>query len=257
MSAVVNDRGRRLFFDPRDARGVRLGDSGGNVNPDSLRLWGVALGLDDWDVVVDVGSNYGEMIVGAELPASAEVVGFEPNPAVLPYLHRTLDGFARPVDLVEAAVGDRASTAAAFEADRIWSGTSKLRSAEEPSRGDAADELLVPVVTLTETFRDRDFRSACIKVDVEGGEVAVLRGAADWLAGLDRWAMMIEILHMTEWQVAALARAHHLFLFDTRVGHLIPMSTTNPAVVRRLLASDWLYRQDALLLSSPKLGTNT
>ena len=45
-----------------------------------------------WTHVIDVGANYGEMLVGVELPQAATVIALEPNPFVIPYLTRTPAG---------------------------------------------------------------------------------------------------------------------------------------------------------------------
>jgi hypothetical protein len=82
----------------------------------------------------------------------------------------------------------------------------------------------------------------------------VIAGAHDLLAGLEQWAMLIEILHMSPREIAALAGEHNLFLLDRRVGHLVSLPTANAQVVMELLEAGWVHPQDALLLSSAELA---
>ena len=254
---VDNDLGYRLFFDPSDERGAALRERAGNVNPDSLRLWNAALRLAPWQAVVDVGANYGEMIVGARLPENAVIVAFEPSRSVLPYLEQTLSAYDRPVELIRSAVSDRQEQTVSFARDLTWSGKSSLSIQEHDTAGDeiALDE--VSMTTLSAALGGRGYRSACIKVDVEGGEDAVLDGAFELLVDLQQWAIMIEIVHLSRRRIAQLAGEFNLFLLDRRVGHLIGLHSANIGVVSSLLDSGWLHTQDALLLSSSQLAARS
>ncbi|MFV0535336.1 MAG: hypothetical protein ACK5MR_17040, partial [Cumulibacter sp.] len=80
--------GRRIYVAEGDARGDALIAAGGDFNPGSLHLWRQALELREWDVIVDVGANYGEMLLGVDLPVASRVIAYEPNPHVLPHLKR-------------------------------------------------------------------------------------------------------------------------------------------------------------------------
>jgi hypothetical protein len=96
IGRLTTAAGRTIYFDRADRRGADLAGSLGVLAPFSLTLWNIALRLHRWDLVVDVGANYGEMLVSVELPAASSLVAFEPNPRVLPYLKRTLSELADP-----------------------------------------------------------------------------------------------------------------------------------------------------------------
>ncbi|NKC03252.1 hypothetical protein HED55_07500 [Ochrobactrum haematophilum] len=114
--SIINRSGKRIYFDPTDKRGEQLAGSEGTLAPHSLALWNVALKLCPWDYVIDVGCNYGEMLVSADLPVHAEIVAFEPNPRILPYLRKTLSESGTPVRLIERAVADTVK-----ESTILWS----------------------------------------------------------------------------------------------------------------------------------------
>jgi hypothetical protein len=46
-------------------------------------MWRSLLAERPWTHVIDVGANYGEMLVGVELPRAATVIALEPNPFVI------------------------------------------------------------------------------------------------------------------------------------------------------------------------------
>lgn len=141
------------------------------------------------DVAVDVGANKGSFLPSLSWAAGpGRVVAFEPQPGLAEYLGRACRA-ARLANVVVEATGvsDRAgsltlhmpgagaaSPGASFE---------PAVAALSPGRG-----VTVPVVTLDEYFRDEARRIAAIKVDVEGHELAVLRGAE---AILDRHAPLV------------------------------------------------------------------
>lgn len=250
---VVNKRGRRIYFDPQDERGRALAQSAGNLNPDSLRMWNVALGLETWDVVVDVGCNYGEMLVGADIPMSSRIIAFEPNPRILPYLKRTLRDFGRDVDLREVAIGQAESADVEFAVDIDWSGMSSLDTHSEEIAAHRSETIRVAVSTLDAELADCFDSSICMKVDVEGYEKYLIEGALDLMQSVERWALLFEVLHMPVPEIAELAARYPMYLIDRRTDRLVPLQGRNTSLIGRLLSTGWLYPQDALIVSNPDI----
>jgi FkbM family methyltransferase len=127
------------------------------------------------DCVFDVGANTGFFtLLASELVGpTGQVVAFEPLPRNLAYLQRHLRmNRANNVRLCAAAVADEA-------------GNAMFTVAGNPSMGglSAAGTLAVPVVTLDDFIRDDGVKPPrVVKIDVEGAEAAVLRGATKLLA---------------------------------------------------------------------------
>jgi FkbM family methyltransferase len=129
------------------------------------------------DVFVDVGANIGyhALYVASVFPG-ARVVAFEPNPVVRAQLQHNaaLCGFAN-VEISGAAVSDRAGAARLFgQRARAYNrGNSSLR--RNPDLGTRYDQVDVEVVTLDTALAGQRVR--VIKIDTEGHEYEVLRGA--------------------------------------------------------------------------------
>ncbi|SDD82479.1 FkbM family methyltransferase [Nocardioides lianchengensis] len=258
---VVTADGRTLLVDPADPRAADLVASGGDLNPLSLRMWRRALAAVDWDVVVDVGVNYGEMLVRPALPAGARLVGFEPNPVVRELARRTLALNGLDVDLRPQAVGGR-SGSARFAVDRTWSGTSSLDTGtyDEPGRWSFLD---VEVTTLDEILGEQP-GPFCVKVDVEGFEHEVVAGARRSLAAPVPWVLMLEVKHLPVVVLEGLAAEHAVLLLApgaTPAGDRFVRA--HPDHLEDLLPSGKVYGQDCLLagplavgplLSGPLLG---
>ena len=242
---ALTETGRAIHVDPTDHRGRRLVEARGDLNPLSKVMWHHALRLRRWDVVVDAGANYGEMLVDAPLPEAARVIGFEPNGALHPYLTRSCGEAGVPLDLRGEAVSDRAGTAS-FAVDGQWSGTSTLLPGgdADPARWQHSD---VRVTTLDLVLEGAG--SWCAKVDVEGAELSVLAGAARAMDPARPWALMLEVLHVSPDDLARLAAAYPAYLLDRRTHDLVPVVGGHARLVRTMLRSGWLYPQDCLLLS--------
>ena len=247
---VVNHLGRRLHFDPADARGAELRLRSGDVNEGSMRLWRALVGARDWDVVFDVGVNYGEMLLGVDLSTVPIVAGFEPNPRVLPYLQRSLADAGVDHRVHPLAVSDEDGATLVFAIDTEWSGTSGLVGHRRDGAEHRVEEVEVRATTLDAQLSAHGAAPdahVLVKVDVEGAEAAVLAGAASLLAR-DGWAMMLETIHMTLDEQAALLTRFDVASIDLATGALVRLPAMPAEALDALLATGWLHAQDLALL---------
>lgn len=245
MAYATTEDGHRIYVKPTDPRALGLIANKGRIIRGSLELWRVALGLHPWQTVIDIGVNYGEMLVGVEIPEGVELIGFEPNTSLHKVLRKTLETRGIAIDLRAQAVADKPGVAR-FAVDRTWSGTSSLY--DERHDGSARWQLReVEVTTLDEVLGDQR-RPFCVKVDVEGFEREVVDGAARSLEGTEHWALMLEIEHMDRGYLAELARARDVFLKEKEAGSLRRVPGGRVAV-EELLEDPALHRQDCLVLS--------
>lgn len=243
---VVGASGRRLYVDPADERAQELVRAEGTLTPGSNRLWDAVLALTTWDVVVDVGANYGEMVLGAEIGEDARIVCFEPNPQVVPFLRRSIEESAQEIELREVALGASGGEER-FVVDTVWSGRSGLAETHRTDAEHPLEAVTVPVRTLDEELSLADHESVCVKVDVEGAEFDVLDGARSLTSSSRPWAIMLEVLHMDAFEKARLATGYTMRVMDRRSGDLVVVPPATPQRVGELLDSAWLHSQDVVL----------
>lgn len=182
--------GHLIYVEPRDVRGWKVVEGlGRGHQPALIDLWVRAVDALRPVVAVDVGANYGEMVLNARYPEGSRAVAVEANPGVAHHLARSLA--AHPdrarIELVEALAGLEGGTTATLRVDPRWSGTASTGLG-------AADGLLehsVPVVTLDDLIGAPPER-LLLKVDTEGAEVPVLEGAARLLAGAGSVVALVE-----------------------------------------------------------------
>ena len=176
--------------------------------------------LNPGDTFVDCGANQGlfSMIAAATVGPSGRVIAFEPVAKSVAALGKniSLNGFANvlvlPVALADT-VGQRS-----FFVTEGGGGTSSFVL-------DEGDEVMVPVTTLDSSLDDEKVR--VVKVDVEGAEVALLKGANKLLEGDSAWIIEIE--------------AKHLVRNGTSVEELVQLLSSTGRVGRPLSPPNWLF----------------
>lgn len=241
-SVAVNDLGRRIYVLPGDRRGERLVESRGNVNPESLRMWRWLLRADSWDTIVDVGANYGEMLLGAELGRATQIVAFEPLPRVAAQLARSLAEADVPARVEVAAVGDATGTGVLVE-DALWSGKSSMSAVQRPATG---REVEVAVTTLDAYFREGRVGRLCVKIDVEGYEPRVLNGMTRLAREADHVAVMMEVLHLSRDEVQAVMEHWRVQVWRPSAGEAV-FADCDAESMLEMLALEEVYAQDVVL----------
>lgn len=154
-------------------------------------------------VVIDVGANVGaySLLFGQWVGPGGTVVAFEPEPRVFRGLTshirlNRLDSIVRPV---EAAVGEREGTVGL-----VVSGTAgEARLAGDADRDAQTVETIV--TTLDQYCARERLRPDVIKIDVEGWELSVLRGARALLEREPRAALFVE-MHPSLWPLLGINR---------------------------------------------------
>lgn len=154
-------------------------------------------------VIWDVGGHIGYHALGfaAGRPATT-VVSFEPNPANLARLRMNLDrngDLAARIEVVPIALADRSGELTLVASDDVDGGGSScsfLSGSDTPLSDTSYDTFArttVAVRTIDELATDGTRAApSLIKVDVEGAELMVLRGASRTIAGLAP-AWLIEV----------------------------------------------------------------
>ena len=136
---------------------------------------------------VDVGANIGLYTVAAAklVGATGRVYAFEPEPGNYALLQHNLElNEARNVVTEKMAVGC-AATERNLNISRNSIGTHSLLRRPQSSVAADREAIQVQVITLDEYFADVPGRVDTLKVDVEGYEPFVLKGAARLLARVE------------------------------------------------------------------------
>ena len=138
-------------------------------------------------VVCDVGANFGyyTLLMAEKVGQSGHVHAFEPNPRVANLLRQSVavNGFASRTTVHELALGDtEAELSLHVDEASMGGGYVTIEPTGLPVRCRRLDDVL-----------GADARIDFLKVDVEGAEDAVLRGAEQILGGASLQGALIEI----------------------------------------------------------------
>jgi FkbM family methyltransferase len=177
--------------------------------------------------VIDVGANVGIFTISlAEaVGSSGRVMAFEPLPANVKRLQANVDlNKLGNVNIYVLALGDSEG-----EITLHLSDDPAFPSTTEVVQNRGTDEVLaVPVARLDRIWKEAGFPAvAAVKIDVEGGELAVLKGSEELLATC-RPVLLMEanapphLERLTDWlsrhgyvhtQPGEFARWNHLFIW--------------------------------------------
>jgi FkbM family methyltransferase len=188
----VNFRGVRLDIPTNDAT-IAPGLVGGFYERIELDVFERLAAVST--TIVDVGANIGlySCIAADRVPSGGRVIAFEPVPANLRYLKRNLEENERTAQVVveEQAVGQGSGEIRMYLAD----GSIGTHSPSAKNVIGSTTSITVPEVSLDDYSRQKlGGRSIdLLKVDVEGYEGAVLRGARKTLKQ-DKPTLLIEFV---------------------------------------------------------------
>jgi FkbM family methyltransferase len=156
-------------------------------------------------VALDVGANVGaySILLGQWAGARGAVYAFEPVPDLARGLaaHIELNGLADIVHGVGAAVGDREGSADLIAGNTA--GESRLATPADAADGAVA---AVPLVTIDGFCERHDLAPDFIKIDVEGWELSVLRGARRTIRRRRPGLALFVEMHPSIWPALGMTR---------------------------------------------------
>jgi FkbM family methyltransferase len=162
-------------------------------------------------VFFDVGANYGLHSLRL-LAHGVRVVSFEPNPLCHAFFTECCRVNGLTPDIEPVAVGEISGLVdLAVPDDRTWLG-STIPDVWEEWRGAAIQTWSVRQVSLDAYIAGRGLAPDLLKIDVEGGEAAVLRGAT-WLLTTVRPTVIFE-----SWPLPSKRAELHAILDDLDYG---------------------------------------
>jgi FkbM family methyltransferase len=159
------------------------------------------------DLCFDVGANVGVYVLQfAQWSApNGRVIAFEPNPRTREALlrHTALNHLTGRVEIVPAAVAAASGTATLYAAGS--DGMSRLGAPNVLLESRTA-EISVSVVTLDEFCLDRNLYPRWLLVDIEGFEIAALRGARQLITRRGPDLGIVVEMHPNVWHSAGTDR---------------------------------------------------
>jgi FkbM family methyltransferase len=147
---------------------------------------GIRKDLSPGATFVDVGAHIGyySLVGGAVVGPGGHVLAVEPNPETLQKLRANIEASgASQVRVEPVACSDTEATLELYAAPRMNTGETSLSKANAAQEGQGVTVYRVPARPLDAIIREEGVsRVDVIKIDVEGAEMLVLKGAKETLA---------------------------------------------------------------------------
>jgi FkbM family methyltransferase len=178
---VELEPGASMWLDPGDLISRTL--LGSRTGEWEAQVWNaIRDGLEDGSVFLDVGAHIGYDTLKAahHIGPTGRVVAFEPNPRIVQLLRDNVAASGAANVMVQAiACSDTETTLTLFDSTGSNSGGTSLA---EANAGPASRAVTVPARRLDDVIQELGLsRVDVIKVDAEGAETLVLRGAQETL----------------------------------------------------------------------------
>jgi FkbM family methyltransferase len=200
--------------------------SGGLARFEPRTVRALRAAIEPGDVVFDVGANIGffATLISRLVGPSGRVVAIEPEPENLGLLRANLDANGcGNVVVVPVAVGERPGSAV-FSLDEATGSTGHLGGA--PTAGEMAVGtgrvrlIETPVETIDRVAAGEGAVPDVIKMDIEGGELHALLGAAETLRQ-HRPILLSEVTGDSAGEVIRLIEAHRYAIWDLESGRAV------------------------------------
>ncbi|MGN6695286.1 MAG: FkbM family methyltransferase [Aquihabitans sp.] len=189
--------GHTIYIDRDDRRGLEIVRGGGRGHqPALIALWRKAVEVLEPALVIDVGTNYGELVLNTRYPAGCRVVAIEANPRITPLLQRSLSAHpdAARMELHAVLASDTDQGSQHLHIDPDWSGSAGT-SLDRTTDGAALIDVVVPVRTLAALLAEQETATAApllLTVDTEVSEAEVLGGMPGLLAEASSVVALVE-----------------------------------------------------------------
>jgi FkbM family methyltransferase len=149
--------------------------------------------LGEATTVIDIGAHLGfyTLLMSSRVGARGHVLAFEPSPREFHHLktHIRINRCTN-IQPEELALGDRNGHMALFVVDAPWTTRNSLR----PPKIDGVQSVAARVATLDEYLLEKGIQDVdLIKLDAEGAELKILRGAVSLLSRSRRPIILCEI----------------------------------------------------------------
>lgn len=136
-------------------------------------------------IFLDVGANFGfyTVMAGTQVGASGQVYAFEANPFLLNFIddNARINGIRDRVTIINKAVSDQ-SGIAQFGFSYAGTGGGSLWKGENKTAADTTDQRIEVQLVRIDDVLPLDLSVDCVKIDIEGGELAALRGMSNVVA---------------------------------------------------------------------------
>ncbi|MCX6840502.1 MAG: FkbM family methyltransferase [Verrucomicrobia bacterium] len=173
-------------------------------------------------IILDVGAQFGlySMLAARHIGTEGRIFAFEPSPETVAVLrrHLTNNGMTKRVEIVQAAVGPEEGEVTFYMAGTHPSNT-LAPTTVDPVK---LTPVKVKAITVDGFCRQRQLKPTILKIDVEGWELQVLRGATEVVQ--DPALTICVEMHPYAWESAGYTAADFTSFVEANGFEIVPLT---------------------------------
>jgi len=173
-------------------------------------------------IILDVGAQFGiySMLAARHIGADGRIFAFEPSPETVAVLRRHLknNGMTDRVEIVQAAVGSEQGEVTFYMSSTDPENTIAPRVGGPPNLA----PVKVKAITVDGFCRQRQLKPTILKIDVEGWELQVLRGATEVVQ--DPALNICVEMHPYAWESAGYTAADFTSFVEANGFEIVPLT---------------------------------
>jgi FkbM family methyltransferase len=218
----------------------------GYIYPFTHKIWSFLVLSFDWQLILDIGANYGEFTCDAYFYSSVyqpKIISIEPGKNIFKYLEKTLKEISTDLEPQNVCISSTQATKL-FRENLSSSGGSRLWNENLPFRN---DQSIYQVQSKKLGEYLKNYKTALIKVDTEGNEIDILSSLTCKDLNQTMICFLIEINQLDFSEFIASHPDLSLFIFSKIHGKFI--KNPSPFIYKKYMRK-FFYMQDGLITNS-------
>lgn len=183
---ILDINGLKLKVNLRDGGGLAYLDRESFEEKESL-FYNIL--SNTFDFAIDVGANYGfiSLLLSKKMNCK-KVISIEPNPILIHYIKANIDlNFIRNIEVIEAVCGEKEENSHLFSINDKETQDSRVI-------GDNKDWRIISqkMISLETILQNNAFKFVFCKIDTQGYEYKIIKGAEQYLTNNSNWLIKCE-----------------------------------------------------------------
>ena len=238
----------RIYCDlENDSRAQKIRNSlPGYIYPLSHKIWAYMIRNFYWELLIDVGANYGEFTCDAFVFSESyqpKIISIEPGKKIFPYLEKTIGEISENIRTENVCITNTPGEVT-FRENQNSSGGSRIWSSNLPFRH---DQSIFKVESKRLDSYLAGYKSALVKIDTEGSEVDILSSLTDQVLSEKYFCFFVEINQLDFTKFIKGHTSLNFFVFSKMRGKFV--KNPSPFIYKKVIRK-FFYLQDGLITNS-------
>lgn len=221
----------------------------GYIYPLSHKIWSYMIKNFNWELLMDVGANYGEFTCDAFVYSTTyrpKIISIEPGKKIFGYLKKTCEEISNTIKTENVCITDTQGEVT-FRENLKSSGGSRIWNRNLPFRDDQS--IFKVKSRKLDSYLIR-YNSVLVKIDTEGNEINILSSLSDQSLSEKNICFFVEINQLDFTEFIASHSSLNIFVYSKIRGKFVK----NPSFfIYKKFLRKFYYLQDGLVTNSAEI----